>query len=414
MTSRLLGWRSARRTASRRLPGRHDRVEGPRPGDLALPRRLAKLEDLPSPAIPTFISPSARSSAGEASLKIESTENSGPVSVRTSWSPARPSRGGHPRRSRPSRTTRGGRPTRSGSADRFTGRPTTWITSRTPTKGKPVSTGSASRSPRNRPSSSTSSSKLLDRDVSANLRVHRLDPASGEVRPYELGKDPMEIVHDRERERYSTHLSRTLTRGTYFVEVNANHPDYILRTRGDTRSRHSPNLRRRSRRASITCSKPATPGSRKSLARGTFSSGRATSTTPPRAARPAMRRAIPTEAALVGLANGYPIRAKSSMLYLMDRLANSPTPLYGDDGLYWQRFIAIPLQAQGKQGGIVLDFERQVLEPRIARSPSRFGPFLLAAWRGRQTLPADEVERRGPARQQVRPRPGATGGSSPR
>ena len=41
----------------------------------------------------------------------------------------------------------------------------------------------------------------------------------------------MEVVHDRERERYSTHLSRTLARGTYFVEVNANHPDYILRTR---------------------------------------------------------------------------------------------------------------------------------------------------------------------------------------
>ena len=41
----------------------------------------------------------------------------------------------------------------------------------------------------------------------------------------------MEIVHDRERERYSKHISRTFTRGTYYLEVNANHPDYILRTR---------------------------------------------------------------------------------------------------------------------------------------------------------------------------------------
>ena len=42
---------------------------------------------------------------------------------------------------------------------------------------------------------------------------------------------------------------------------------------------------------------------------------------------------FPTEAALVGQANGYPIRSKASMQYLMDRLANSPTPLYGEDGL---------------------------------------------------------------------------------
>ncbi len=72
---------------------------------------------------------------------------------------------------------------------------------------------------------------LLDRDVSANLRVYAIDPQSGKPLPYQSGKDPMEIVHDRERERYSKHISRTFTKGTYYLEVNANHPDYILRTR---------------------------------------------------------------------------------------------------------------------------------------------------------------------------------------
>jgi HEAT repeat protein len=231
--------------------------------------------------------------------------------------------------------------------------------------------------------------ELLDRDVSANLRVHRLDPVSGEVRPYETGKDPMEIVHDRERERYSTHLSRTLGRGTYFVEVNANHPDYILRTR----------------------SYPVPPLSDPSKAVESglnylLEAGDAWFAQVPREGNIFVRSAnlhdtatrctachassFPTEASLVGLANGYPIRAKQSMLYLMDRLANSPTPLYGDNGLYWQRFIAIPLQAQGKQGGIVLDFENQVLG-RQTPEFARFGPFLQAAWRGRRSLPADEV-----------------------
>ena len=95
---------------------------------------------------------------------------------------------------------------------------------------------------------------ILDRDVSVNLRMYKADDKSGEVKFYPCkpdgdqaryettltasGIDPMEIIHDREgnpmrgvEERYSKHISRVLTKGTYYLEVNANHPDYILRTR---------------------------------------------------------------------------------------------------------------------------------------------------------------------------------------
>ncbi len=75
---------------------------------------------------------------------------------------------------------------------------------------------------------------------------------------------------------------------------------------------------------------------------------------------------------------------------MIDRLYNSLTPLYGDDGLFWQRFIAIPLQAQGKQGGILLDFEREV-SGRTTATVERFGPFLERAWQSRTDLPADEL-----------------------
>ena len=230
--------------------------------------------------------------------------------------------------------------------------------------------------------------ELLDRDVSANLRVHRLDPSTGEVHPFESGKDPMEIVHDRERERYSTHLSRTLSRGTYFVEVIANHPDYILRSK----SYPVPPLADPTRavEAGLDYLLEAgdawfaqIPREGNLFVRSGNLHDTATRCTACHAS------SFPTEASLIGLANGYPIRAKASMQYLMDRIANSPTPLYGPDGLYWQRFIAIPLQAQGKQGGILIDFEKDVLG-RVTPESSRFGPFLLAAWRGRRDLPADE------------------------
>ncbi len=230
--------------------------------------------------------------------------------------------------------------------------------------------------------------ELLDRDVSANLRVYRLDPVRGES-PYEGGKDPTEVVHDRERERYSTHLSRTFAAGTYFVEVNANHPDYILRTRtspippyqDDPRQAVDVGLQYLLEAGDAWFDQIPREGNRTSRSANLHDT--ATRCTACHAST------YPVEAALVGHRAGYPIRAKQSLLYLTDRLANSPTPLYGGEGLFWQRFIAIPLQAQGKQGGVLLDFARQV-DGRDAAGVDRFGPFLRAAWRGRWELPADE------------------------
>ena len=96
-----------------------------------------------------------------------------------------------------------------------------------------------------------------------------------------------------------------------------------------------------------------------------------------------------TEANLAAHRYGYPIRSRATFQYVMDRIANSITPLYGTDDLCWQRFITIPLQAQGKQGGLLADFEREV-SGRETPILERFGPFLKAAWENRLDLPQDE------------------------
>jgi HEAT repeat protein len=230
---------------------------------------------------------------------------------------------------------------------------------------------------------------LLDRDVSANLRVYTIDPRAGRPEPYLKGKDPMEIVHDRERERYSKHISRTFTRGTYYLEVNANHPDYILRTR--------------------VLPVPPYDDPAQAIEAGMqyiINVGDAWFAQIPREGNIYVRAdnlhdtatrctachssSFSTEANLASHRNGYPIRSKSNFQYVIDRLYNSPTPLYGDDRLYWQRFIAIPLQAQGKHGGILLDFEKQVSQ-EPTKTVERFAPFLRKAWDSRRDLPADEV-----------------------
>ena len=229
---------------------------------------------------------------------------------------------------------------------------------------------------------------LLDRDVSCNLRCYTLDNA-GRAIPYEVGKDPMEIVHDRERERYSKHISRVFTKGTYYLEVNANHPDYVLRGRklGVPPYKDPASAIEAGMHYVINVGDAwfaQIPREGNIYARSANMHDTATRCT---ACHPS---SFSTEANLVGHANGYSIRSKDAFQYVVERLYNSITPLYGPDGLYWQRFIAIPLQSQGKQGGIVADFERQVSGER-RKTWERFAPFLRAAWAERTELPADEV-----------------------
>ena len=229
--------------------------------------------------------------------------------------------------------------------------------------------------------------ELPDRDVSANLRVHRVDDG-GQTRPYEDGKDPTEVIHDRERERYSTYITRTLTRGTYYLEVNANHPSYTLRGR-----RHAvPPVADPAEAVAIGLDYLLNAGDAwfAQIPRDGHIYTRAANLHDTATRCTACHAAsYPTEAALVAHRNGYPIRSKASMAYLIERQANAPTPLYGGSGANWQRFIAVPLQAQGKQGGIVADFDREV-SGRPSAAAERFVPFLRLAWTARAMIPADE------------------------
>jgi hypothetical protein len=211
---------------------------------------------------------------------------------------------------------------------------------------------------------------LLDRDVSANLRTYTTDD-SGRVRPHLDGKDPMEIVHDRERERYSKHISRTFAKGTYYLEVNANHPNYILRTRKlpvppyrDPQQAVEAGMHYIINVGDAWFAQVPREGNIYTRANNIHDTGtRCTACHP---------SSFSTEANLIAHRNGYPIRSKANFQYVIDRLYNSITPLYGDAGLYWQRFIAIPLQAQGKQGAILADFEFRAVRPRSSSGSGRF------------------------------------------
>ena len=229
---------------------------------------------------------------------------------------------------------------------------------------------------------------LLDRDVACDLKLYVLDE-SGNTRPFEVGKDPTETIHDREPARYSKSITRVLGPGTYYLRVNANHPDYTLRTRAvPVPPVEDPQL---AARIGLDYLLDAGDAWLAQIPRA-GNIYRRSSTLHDTAERCTACHVTvyPTEAALAAHRAGYPIREKVQFQYLIDRLANAATPLYGTDGLYWQRYIAIPLQSQGKCGGVLLDYERQVAGGSIAGT-DRYLPFLKAAWLDRDTLPPDEM-----------------------
>ena len=210
----------------------------------------------------------------------------------------------------------------------------------------------------------------------------------------------MEIVHDRERERYSKHVSRTFTRGTYYLEVNANHPDYILRTRvlpvppyDDPAQAVEAGMHYIMNVGDAWFAQVPREGN--IYVRAANMHDTATRCT---ACHPS---SFSTEANLIAHRNGYPIRSKSNFQYVIDRLYNSITPLYGDDGLV---LAAIHRRSRSRPRESREEFcsiSSGRLQGKQTRTVERFGPFLAASVGMPQRPAAGRAQRRRAARQQV-------------
>ena len=147
---------------------------------------------------------------------------------------------------------------------------------------------------------------FVDRDVPPDVRIYRQE--NGQVVEYTQGIDPQSLQRERPpRMGANKFTTRVLTRGTYFVWVDACQPEYQLRTKlfdvppylkperpsTPTRPRSPRPPGGRSAPRWISSSWPAIAGMPTPLARATRSIASPTSTTKPRRASPATRRISP-------------------------------------------------------------------------------------------------------------------------
>jgi HEAT repeat protein len=241
--------------------------------------------------------------------------------------------------------------------------------------------------------------EFVDRDVPPDVRIYQL--RDGQPVEYTRGIDPQSLQREKPpRPGANKFTTRVLTKGTYYVLVDACQPDYQLRTRlnpvppylgEDASDEAVADAARRAVRTAMD------------FQLGTGDSWHANT---PRQGHPLDRVANPhhetstciachpthftTQSALEAVANGYKVESPFALKFLTERLYNNPVPLYGHEGAVWARMIPAPANVLGRLSTITMEFE-----DRVAGSPRdhlhrSVAEFLKLVYDGRDTIPPDE------------------------
>jgi HEAT repeat protein len=244
----------------------------------------------------------------------------------------------------------------------------------------------------------------LEGDLASNLKLYRWNERTGKPEFYTEGKDPVEMIHDGQKVRYSSFLTRVLTRGIYYLQVNANHPAYVLRTTANPIPPYEDPRQAVKTAAHYVASAASAWHSQLPRQGDRFSRASVLHDGAVRCASCHLAT-FPAAAILTAKRAGYPITAKSQYAHVMERIYNSPAPLYGfddRDAVSFVRAVGIGLQALGEQGSVVVEHEARV--SGTASVPDggsaglrRWSRYLTYAWADRrknEDVPAAEPHSR--------------------
>lgn len=241
--------------------------------------------------------------------------------------------------------------------------------------------------------------EFVDRDVPPDVRVYRLE--DGRPVEYTRGIDPQSSQRERPpRPGANKFTTRVLTRGTYYLLVDACQPDYQLRTRlypvppylGDDDPAES--VAEAARRAVRTAMDFQ------------LAAGDSWHANTPRRGHPMDRVANPhhetstciachpthftTQSAMEAVKAGYRVEQPFALKFLTERLANNPVPFYGHEGAVWARMIPAPANVLGRLSTIAMDFEEHVAGTRRDNLHREVAEFLKIYYDGRDAIPPDE------------------------
>lgn len=229
---------------------------------------------------------------------------------------------------------------------------------------------------------------LLERDnIPVDISIFTVE--SGEAKSYERGADPVTPPHEVQALPGNKFTTRIITRGTYYVRVDANHVFYQLRT--------------------STYSLPPYDDPRKAVRAGMdylISAGDSWHANTPRHGGLVNRVSSPhfetqlciachathftTRGELTAKQNGYAVNKRSSLQFLTERLANNPLPFYGHKDAYWTRVISASANVMSRLAVLVNQYDQEFTgEKRLSLLKGVAG-YLKIYYKGRTELPNDE------------------------
>jgi Squalene-hopene cyclase C-terminal domain len=231
---------------------------------------------------------------------------------------------------------------------------------------------------------------LMERDqLPVDVSIFRIE--NGQPREFTAGEDPVALPHEVQALPGNKFAPRILSaRGTYYIRVRANHPEYKLRTRvydpppyndpheavrvaldyilgaGDSWHANTP------RRGGIL-DRVASVHQETSLCVGCHATH------------------FPLRAQLYAARNGYPVVQKQALQFLIERFYNNPRPFYGFEDASWARMISAPANVLGRMSHLTDIFESEVSgEPR-PKYHQGIARYLDLYYAGRTALPPDET-----------------------
>lgn len=242
--------------------------------------------------------------------------------------------------------------------------------------------------------------EFVDRDIPPDVRVFQLK--DGQPVEYTQGIDPQSLQREKPpRPGANKFTTRVLTKGTYYLQVDAAHPEYQLRTRllpvppylkSDDAA---PDAVASAARQAVRTAMPFQLGSGESWHANT-----------PRRGHPTDRIANPhhetstciachpthftTQSVVEAIGNGYAVNEPYALQFLTERLANNPVPFPGHEGAVWARMIPAPANVLGRLSTIVMDAEDRLGQPHHDVLHGEIAAFLKLYYEGRDTIAPDE------------------------
>ena len=234
--------------------------------------------------------------------------------------------------------------------------------------------------------------ELMERDnVPVDVAVYRV--VNGKAVAYTEGEDPVALPHEVQAMQGNKFTTRVLKeKGTYYVRVIANHPEYKLRTRvyeappygdpqeavrtaldyllgaGDSWHANTP------RRGGIY--------DRVSAVHQETSLCVACHVTH-----------FTSRAQLYSMRLGYPVAQRQQLQFMMERFYNNPRPLYGfeQEGAVWARVISAPANVLGRMSHLLDIYEKEVTKDRRERFHRGVREYLKLYYQDRTKLPPNET-----------------------